>query len=179
MPVELAEGHLLIGTGLANDARGDDRPRNKGAAADHRLRSEDRDQPVSRVDAVLQRDDGGLRPDYWADLLAGGLDIPQLDAQQDVINDADTGDIVGGLGRPDMGLATIALDAQPVLANRREMGAARNEDHICPGPGERGALGSADAAGADHGDAHPILLIQAGSKLGNPISHSRLTLKAE
>jgi hypothetical protein len=157
MPVELAEGHLLIGAGLANDARRDDRPRDEGAAAHHRLRSEDRDQPVSRVDAVLQRDDGGLRPDYWADLLAGGLDVPQLDAQQDVINDADTGDIVRGLGRPDMGLAAIALYPQPVRANRREMGAARGEDHIHPRPGERGAIGPADTAGADHGEAHEIL----------------------
>src|ERR1700730_315802 len=138
MPVELAEGHLLIGAGLANDARRDDRPRDEGTAAHHRLRSEDRDQPVSRVDAVLQRDDGGLRPDYWADLLAGGLDVPQLDAQQDVINNADTGDIVGGLGRPDIRLATIALDAQPVLANLREMSAARNEGHVRPISGERG-----------------------------------------
>jgi hypothetical protein len=103
-------------------------------------------------------------------LLAGGLDIPQLDAQQDVINDAYAGDIVGSLGRPDMGLAAIPLDTQPVLANRREMRAARDEGHIRPGAGERGAIGSADAAGADHGDAHPILLIQAGSKLGDPIS---------
>jgi hypothetical protein len=49
------------------------------------------------------------------------------------------------------------------------MGAARNEDHIRPGLGERGTIGSADAAGADHGDAHPILPIQAASKLGDPI----------
>src|ERR1700716_3719048 len=120
MPVELPEGHLLVGAGLANDARRDDRSRDKGAAAHHRLGSKDRDQPGSRVDAVLQRDDGGLRPDDWADLLAGGLDVPQLDAQQDVINDADAGDIVGGLRRLDMGLAPIALDSEPVLANRRE-----------------------------------------------------------
>src|ERR1700730_3364783 len=136
MPVELAEGHLLIGAGLANDARRDDRPRDEGTAAHHRLRSEDRDQPVSRVDAVLQRDDGGLRPDYWADLLAGGLDVPQLDAQQDVINNADVSDIVGGLGRPDMDLAAITFDPQSVLANCREMGAARNKGHIRPRLGE-------------------------------------------
>src|ERR1700680_5215832 len=111
MPIRLAEVHLLVGAGLANDARRDDRPRDKGTAAHHRLGSKDRDQPVGRIDAVLQRDDRGLRPDYWADLLAGGLDIPELHAQQDVINDADAGDVVGGLGRPDMRLATIALDA--------------------------------------------------------------------
>ena len=65
------------------------RSRDKGAAAHHRLGSEDRDQPIRRVDTVLQRDDRGLRPDYWADLLTGGLDVPQLDAQQDAINETD------------------------------------------------------------------------------------------
>ena len=109
--------------------------RDKGAAAHHRLGSEDRDQPVSRVDVVLQRDDRGLRPDDWEDLAASGLNVPQLDAQQDVINDADTGDIIRGLDRSDMGLAAIPFGTQPALANRREMAAARGEDHIHPRPG--------------------------------------------
>src|SRR5437016_6850350 len=97
------------------------------------------------------------RPDDWADLFSGGLDVPQLDAEQDVINDADAGDIVGSLSGPDVGLAAIPLDAQTVLANCRKMGAARNKGDVRPGLGERGAIGPADAAGADHGDAHPIL----------------------
>jgi hypothetical protein len=123
MSVEFAEGHLLVRAGLTNYARRDNGSRNEGAAAHHRLGSEDRDQPVGRVDAILQRNNRGLRPDDWADLAAGGLNVPQFDAQQDVINDADAGDIVGGLGRPDMRLASIALDTQP--ANRREMRAAK------------------------------------------------------
>src|SRR6266542_3857926 len=78
--------------------------------------------------------------------------------QSRTYNDADAGDIVGGLSRPDMRLTAISLDTQSVLTKRREMGAARNKGHVRSGLGERGAKGSADAAGADHNDAHPILL---------------------
>jgi hypothetical protein len=58
-------------------------------------------------------------------------------------------------------LVGIALDrgllTDLVLANCREMGAARSEDQIRPRPGERGSIRSADAASADHSDAHPFL----------------------
>ncbi len=178
MPIKLAEGHLLVGAGLADDTRRDDGSCDKGAAAHHRIGSEDRDQPVGRVDAILQRDDRRLRADNWADLFSGGLDVPQLDAEEDVINVADAADIVSGLGRPDMGLAAIALDLETVLANCCEMGAARNEDHIRPGPGERGAIGPTDAAGADHGDAHPFLLsFRSGQSSATRFRDSRLTLR--
>ena len=56
-----------------------------------------------------------------------------------------------------MGLAAVALDPQTVLANCREMGAARDKGHVRPISGERGAIGPADTAGADHGEAHEIL----------------------
>src|ERR1700682_5847751 len=68
-----------------------------------------------------------------------------------------------------MGLAAVPLDTEPVLAHCREMGAARDEDHVRPGLGERGAIGSANAAGADHRDPHPILLNRAGWGRGGPI----------
>src|SRR5713101_1053273 len=68
-----------------------------------------------------------------------------------------------------MGFAAVPLDTEPVLAHCREMGAARDEGHIRTGLGERSAVGPANAAGADHRDAHPILLNQAGWELGGPI----------
>jgi hypothetical protein len=123
------------------------------------------DQSLGGVDAVLQRDHRGPRPDYRADLFGDTFDVPQLDAGQNDIERADAGDIIRGLSRPDMCFAAVPLDTQPVLAYRREMGAASEEDHVRPGLGERGTIGSADAAGADHGDAHANLLIRAGSEL--------------
>ena len=50
-------------------------------------------QPRMRVDAVLLRDNRGLGPDDRPDRLAGGLDIPQLDTEDHVIDDADVGRI--------------------------------------------------------------------------------------
>ena len=156
-PVELAKGHLLIGAGLADHPRRDDRAGDEGGAAHHRVAPEDRDQPLVRVDAVLQRNDRGLRPDDRADLLAGALDIPQLDAQQHVIDEADAGQVVGGLGGPDQRLAAVALDPETVRLHRREMRAARDKGDVRPGLGQRGAVGPADPAGADDRDAHLLL----------------------
>jgi Protein of unknown function (DUF763) len=145
--VELAEGHPLIGAGLADHAGRDDGAGDECCAAHHRLIPEDKDHSLGSVDTVLQRDDRGLRPDYWTDLLSGRLDVPQFDAQQNDIDRADAGDVVGGVSRPDMGLAAITLDTQPVFVDCRQMGAARDEDRVRPGFGERGAIGPADASG--------------------------------
>src|SRR3977135_850709 len=65
-----------------------------------------------------------------------------------VINDADAGDIVGGLSRLDVRLAAIPLDTQPILTDRREMHAARNKGHVRPAPGARGATTPALFPGA-------------------------------
>src|SRR5690348_789549 len=56
--------------------------------------------------------------------------------------------------RPDVRFAAIPLDTQAVLTHRREVGAARDKGHIRPGLVQRGAIGPANAAGADHRDAH-------------------------
>ena len=65
--VESAKGHLLIGSGLADDAGRDDRAGDKRGAAHDRLRPEDRNQPVGGIDPVLQRDHRGFGSDDRAD----------------------------------------------------------------------------------------------------------------
>ncbi len=90
------------------------------------------------------------------------VDVPQLDAEQRVIDGADARDIVSGLRRPNMGFAAVSFDAQPVLTHRREMRTARDENDIRPGFGERSAVRAADAAGADDRDTHALLLIRRG-----------------
>src|SRR5439155_3704138 len=83
-------------------------------------------------------------------------------AEQYKIDHTDAGDVVGCLGGPDMGRAAVALYPQPVLADRREMRAARDKGDIRSGCRERGAVGPTDAARADHRDAHPVLLFSVG-----------------
>jgi hypothetical protein len=67
------------------------------------------------------------------------------------------GRIVGGLHRVDMGLAAIALDAEPALSHGREMRAAPHERDILARLREHRAESAADAAGSDDRDAHFIL----------------------
>src|SRR5262249_58046989 len=153
-----------IGAGLADNPGRSDRAGDECHAAYLVPVAKDADHALGGVDAILQRDHRGPRTDDRADLLGDPVDIPQFDAGQNHIDDADAGDIVGGLRRPDNGLAAIPFDAQPVLAHRREMCAARNEGHIRPGLGERGAIAPADTAGADHGDAHPLLLTSRSAR---------------
>ena len=80
-----------------------------------------------RVDAVLLRDNRGLGPDDRPDRLAGGLDIPQLDTEDHVIDDADVGRIVSRVRTADNYLAAVALDLEAVRLHRREMRAARDK----------------------------------------------------
>jgi hypothetical protein len=53
-----------------------------------------------------------------------------------------------------MHIPFAADDAQAVMADRLEMGAARNEGDVVPRRREPHAEISADAAGADHTDSH-------------------------
>ena len=53
-----------------------------------------------------------------------------------IVDGANAGDVIGRLGRPDMGLAAISLDTQSVLAHRREMRATSDKGHVCPGLGK-------------------------------------------
>ncbi len=141
-------------SGLADNAGGDDRAGNIGGAAHDRLGSENSREPLGSVDAILQRDDGGVGPDDWPDHLAGAFDIPEFDCEQHIIDVADAGDLVGSLGRPDLDFAAVAFDAQAVFAHRRDMRATGDKDDIRPRLGERGAVNRADAAGADNCDPH-------------------------
>jgi hypothetical protein len=81
--------------------------------------------------------------------------MPPITASFPRIDGVDLGDFICRLSRLDVGFAAIPFDAKSVLAHRREMRAARDKGHIRPGLGERSAVGPADAAGADHRDAHP------------------------
>src|SRR5207245_6358257 len=106
------------------------------------------------VDAVLQRDNCGPRPDDRAQPLPDAFDVPQFDAEQHQIDGADFGEVIRRLRRADVDLAAVPHDAQPVLADRREMRATRDKDDVRPGRRERRAIRSADPARADHRDAH-------------------------
>ena len=103
------------------------------------LSPEDRDQPLGGVDAVLQRDDGGVGADQRLDGLARAFDVPQLDAEQHDIDHADLGGIIGRLRRHQMGVAARALNFQAIALHGRQMRAARNEGDVGARLGQRRA----------------------------------------
>ena len=116
-------------------------------AARHVVAAEDRLQSLDRVDAVLQRDDAGRGGDDRADELAGLLGIPQLDREQ---HDVDGRHRLRIVGRRDLGQRQVALrafDLQSAVAQRRQVGAAREEDDVVPGRREPPTEITADGPG--------------------------------
>ena len=102
-------------------------------AAHHGAAAEDRDQPLRRVDAVLQRDHRGVGPDQRLDVLARAFDVPQLDAEQHEIDRADAlRDRRSPGSAPDGSRRAPPSILQARALHRREMRAARDEGDVGP-----------------------------------------------
>ena len=130
---QFAEYQAHEAAGLPDHPRFGDGGADLRDSAHHRRRTEDWDQAIGRIDAVLQRDHRRCRANQRRDGCAGGLDIPQLDAEQYEINRPDGRRIIGSLRRGDQGFAAAALDAQAVRAHGLQMGAASNESNVGTG----------------------------------------------
>src|SRR6185295_19310001 len=89
--VELTEHHAHEAAGLTDHARLGDRGADLGNAAHHRVLTNNWDQPLVRINAVLERDDRGGGPDDWPDRCTGTLHVPQLDAEQHEIDRPNAG----------------------------------------------------------------------------------------
>ena len=110
---------------------------------------------LDAVDAVLERDDDAATLDERRDLRRAALDVPQLDAEHHDVDRRERRRIVASPSTlRKRHVASRALDAQSVLAHRGEMRAARDERDIVARLREPRAEVAADAAGADHRDAH-------------------------
>ena len=99
-------------------------------------------------------------PTMRADGCAGALHVPQLDAEQDDVDRADGGWVVGGLGGVEVDVAARAKHLRPLGAHRRQVRAAREEGHVRAGLRQRRPERPADAAGADYRDrmvSFPVL----------------------
>ena len=107
-----------------------------------------------RVDAVLQRNHAGVGADQRLDAFPRAFDVPQLDAEQHDIDQADLGGIVGGLGRHQMAVATRARYLQANALDGGQMRAACDEADIGPRFRQRHAKSTADPAGADNRNTH-------------------------
>ena len=74
-------------------------------------------QPVRSVDAILDRDNGGIRADQRLDECAGGLQVPELGCEDHIVHRADFRRIIGRLGRVQQEVAAHTVDLQAFLAD--------------------------------------------------------------
>ena len=87
-------------------------------------------------------------------MLARAFDVPQLDAEQHIIDRPDRFGVVGRLGRHEMRFAAAAHDFEAAAFHCRQMRAARDEGHVRSRLGKGRAKSTADAARAHHRDLH-------------------------
>ena len=154
-PGQFAEDQPHEASGLADDSRGRDGGADLRDPAHHRPGAEYRNQTVGGVDAVLQRDHRGGRPDKRLDGGPGGLDVPQLDAEQDEV-ERDR----WWRGHPSRAVGLKIVSPRPPsmrrpLARMAFKWAPRaTKVTSAPAVCKRGSKGAADASGADDGYAH-------------------------
>ncbi len=129
----------------------DDGVDNGNTAHDPAL-AQDRRQALRGIDAVLDRNDSGFRPDQGLDERAGGLQIPELRREDDVVHRSDLCWIVGRFVRVQMEAAAHAVDPQAVLLDGGDVRAAGDEGDVCTAQGKCDAKGAAAAAAAGAND---------------------------
>ena len=153
LAVELAEHQALQRADPRDDAGLCDRRRDIADPAHDPLGTEGFGQHLVLEHAVLERDHHRVRPDHRLDLGERLLGVPQLDGEEDEVDDPDGRGIVGGGDLQELERVG-AGDGEAVLAHRREMGAARDEGHVGAAFGEARAEIAADAARTHDRHAH-------------------------
>src|SRR5207249_2144671 len=122
-PVELAEDDPAEEV-VRDHAGALDEREHRGGAAHRVAGAEDLVELGLVVDAVLEREDGGLGTDDGADTLSGRLRVERLHAEEDDVGAGEVADVLHGRGTDDPLALDGGSDAQPVAPDRREVLAA-------------------------------------------------------
>ncbi len=93
--VTLTDGHACHGSRVLDQARLPNHRGDMGNAAGNMRRPQAFRQHVHAADSVLERDDQGIGAQKRLALVGAGFRIPQLDCEQDRIDRADFGRVVG------------------------------------------------------------------------------------
>ena len=118
------------------------------------LRAESAGQDPRAREPILERNDHATLGNQRQDLPRRGFHVPQLDAKHDDIARRKRSGIVGEGGVGDRRVTARALDHKAAFANGGQVRAARDERHVVAGLRQSRAEVAADAAGADHRNAH-------------------------
>src|SRR6187402_2409638 len=118
---------------MADDARRRDDGADVSGAADDMVAADRRSHPVDAFNAVLNRNDDGGWTKERAKLLNRGIDVVELDREEDEIDRADRGRVVGRLHARQGQIVAKALDPEPVGAQGGEVRATRDEVDVGAG----------------------------------------------
>ena len=155
LAVHAADPHRRELRGVAHHAGPAEHRGDIGGAGAGLLLAEDRRDALVAVDAVLQGDDAGVRADQGLGQLGRGLGVPELDREQHDIDRADLLGIGRGVDLRQMQVAVHAFDLEPVLAERVEVGAARDVGDVMARGLHPSAEIGADRAGRHRCNLHP------------------------
>ena len=120
-------------------------------------RAEDALDLLLVVDAVLEAEHRRLAPDQGTHLLSCRFGVVGLHTEQDQLDGADRGGIIGRLGAH-MKIPRDALHVQTIPPDRGEMRAACDKCHVLPRSRQEAAEISPDPPASHHCNAHLRLL---------------------
>src|SRR6266481_1225339 len=126
--------------------------------ADHRTPAQLRSELGNGIDPVLQREYSRLRSDQTFYRARGGRHLPGFDAQNNQIDRADFGHVIGSFSRINQETAVETVDLQTISLDRPQMLATRNERHVFAGLGKSATEVSAHATCAKDSNSHLKLL---------------------
>ncbi len=151
--VERAKDDAAHG-GMANQARlGDDGRDICGTTGDMRT-SHGAGQRLDAVHAVLKRHDERVGSDERRQHSCRLFGVVQFDGEEDDIDGADRGGVVGRLHARHLVIALRTVDSKTALAKSRKMRAAGDERHVRARLRQTSAKIAADAAAAKDRNAH-------------------------
>ena len=132
----------------------------------------DRLQALCIVDAVLQAENGGLRPQASGERAAGLLGIGGFDAHQHQIGRGQRGGVGRGLGGQ-VSFESFGVEQQAMGIDGVDMLLPADEGHVMPGPQQQSPVIASDRAGTDDRDFHALLLPYALPKISDNADSSR------
>ena len=153
--VERAKDEAAHG-GMANQARLGDHRRDIRRASGHMRATHGACQRLDAVHAVLKRDDERVGSDERRQHSCRLVRVVQFDREEDDIDGADRGGVVGRLHACHLVVALRTVDPKTALAKSRKMRAAGDERHVRARLRQTSAKIAADAAAAKDRNTHNL-----------------------
>ena len=122
----------------------------------HRV-ADDGGKTLRIVDAVLQAENGGFRPQSPRQRPAGGFGIGRFHADQHQVGRGEGGGVGRGLRRQ-VSLEPRHIQQQAMGVDGVDMRLPADEGHVMPGAQQQAAIVASDRSGADDRDLHAWLL---------------------